>query len=83
MKLIAVLSNEFTTTLDWLLYTYLKNVPRDSYFTINMSRKRITTKNNTYIIVNNRQQLLGLELNDYIKAPDYESLEDTAKIRIR
>jgi hypothetical protein len=82
MNTIAVLSSNYISTLEWLLNVYLKNIPKTD-LSINQSRGTITTKNNRYIIVSTNEQIYGLEINDIIKAPNYSSLEDVAKSRIR
>jgi len=82
MSRIAVLSSYYVATMFWLLDEHLKDVPRHE-ITLHQSRKQIHTRNNTYIVVSNREQIYGYEFNDFIVAPDYVDLKDVLRSRIK
>ena len=75
--MIAVLSSNFHTTSEWIIRT--KSLGRfdkaNGIFTGNDGTE--------YIIVSNREQIYGWEFTGYEKSPDYETLEDLVKTRIR
>jgi len=76
-KPIAVLSSNFSETLQWMKKEFkIKRI-------LMVSKIVITEDDKEYIIVSKTEQVRGWELAGYIIAPDYESLEQEVKSRIR
>jgi len=72
---IAVLSSNLTQSIEWLR----------SRYEINYISKRWCKdiNGNEYFIVSKREHIMAFEFSDYIKAPDFKTLEDLVKTRIR
>lgn len=81
-KPIAILSCNLERTIEWAVNTLGVN-------RIDMSARRLVKANAhgdhliTYIIIQNTEEALSWEFKEYIRAPDYFTLEDTVKERIR
>jgi len=76
-KPIAVLSSNLTQSLEWLRSRY-------EIETIDILNRWCRAKNGTeYYIVSNYNHMIGFEFSGYIKAPDFETLEDLVKTRIK
>jgi len=75
-KRIAILSNHYSATVTWIKHFFEieKFDIRNNHFT--------TKDGNTYYIISYKEQALGMDFDSYIKAPDYESLEDVVRQRI-
>lgn len=74
---IAVLSCNFHETLNWLMTTNDKSQ-------VKLSRSLvISEKGDEYFIISTIEQAHEMEFNKYIKAPDYYTLEDVVKTRVR
>lgn len=79
LKPIAVVADNISTALDWLRKQYGDEIRK-----VNMQNRRIDLYNGmTYVIVINKEQARGFEFSSMVVAPDYESLIDTVKRRIR
>ncbi len=78
---VAVLSCRFHDTLYWLVYVHIgKRYVKE----INEQCRRVEdTSEDLYYIVSRDEHALGMEFDRYLIAPDYHSLEDTVKSRIR
>lgn len=75
--LIAILSSNFHSTLEWARNELKVN-------TVNISRRFLKDdKENEYYIINNPEQAYGFKFDKYIKAPDFETLEDIVRSRIK
>lgn len=76
-KPIAILSSNPNKTLEWAK-EHLK------IGTINFSNRWLKDKQGQeYYIVSIPDEVYGFEFGGYIKAPDFETLEDIIKTRIR
>lgn len=74
---IAILSSNFATTKDWIEKEYqVKQWMLASGIAILVNDQRIK-------VINNIQDCFANEFKSYRKAPDYDSLEDYLKTRIR
>lgn len=74
---IAILSSNIDRTVEWLKKEY-------DIKTINLMERRITLINDqVLIIVTNSTMLLGYEFAGYRRAPDFETLEDLVKLRVK
>jgi hypothetical protein len=81
-ELIAVICCDGMRAWRWLLeeYSSINLGVKES----NRQARTITFNNgNTYILIDNISQAHGYEFVDYIKSPDFYSLEDVVKSRIR
>lgn len=74
--MIAILSSDIIKTLKWIQQEY-------KVYKITRARFIETIDGNQYVIIQNKEQVLGLILEDIIKAPDYVSLEDECLLRVR
>ena len=77
MKQVAVLSSNLEASLVWL-----KDQFKCKRF-LATSRIFISEDDTRYFIVSISEHIKGMEFDNYIKAPDYYSLEDDLKSRIR
>lgn len=75
--MIAVLSSNFITTSEWLN----KNKGPGIFFKTSGIFK--TNTGIEYLIIMDSQGLYGWHFDSYVKSPDYETLEDLVKTRIR
>lgn len=81
-KPIAILSCNLERTIEWAVNTLGVN-------RIDMSARRLVKANEhgdhlaTYIIIQSNEEALSWEFRKYLMAPDYFTLEDTVKERIR
>ena len=73
---VAVLSSRYQNTVKWLALKY-RIVKLEKH-------SRVLTDENgiEYHIVQEKRHANGIEFHSYIKAPDYESLEDVVISRI-
>lgn len=77
MKPIAVLSSNLEQTSNWIRET-------QQIVTINKMQRSFTNKQGTiFIVIMNMNQVEGWEFSVYLIAPDYYSLLDIVKERIR
>jgi hypothetical protein len=76
-NLIAVLSSNFNQSIVWLREQY--NIVEVN----KMNRKARDINGNIYIIVDIPMMAYGYEFSSYLKAPDFFTLEDVVKSRIR
>lgn len=74
--MIAILSDNIVKTLEWAKTTYKINKVLRGRFLISYDRDE-------YVIIQNKEQALGLMLDEIIKAPDYVSLEEYCAARVR
>lgn len=80
LKPIAVVADNINIALEWLR----QKIGSDNIHKVNMINRRIDTKDGlTYIIVVNKEQARGFEFSSMMIAPDFESLIDVVKRRIR
>lgn len=78
MKPIVILSSNFHQTLQWALSRY------EGITAANISQRWLKDKNGQeYYIIDRPEQIYGFEISGYVKAPDFQSLEDIVKLRIR
>lgn len=74
---IAILSSNYNKTIDWINKEY-------DVKEINVTERRITLVNgDILVIISHMAMLLGYEFDSYRKAPDFETLENLVKLRIR
>jgi len=74
--MIAVLSSNFESTLEWMRREY-------KITTINISKRNfIDAKGTNYRIINEPEHAYGLHFTSMIKAPDFETLVDIVNRRI-
>jgi hypothetical protein len=79
MKRIAVLSSNFAATLMWMERFSSLNIKE-----INIGNRTAKDhEGNVYLVVTEPEQVRGYLFTDYIKAPDYFTLEDVVKSQIR
>lgn len=77
MKPIAILSSNFNETIQWIK----RNFEIES---LNISTREFTTKTGSrYIIIMKEEQVRGIHFADYIKSPDYYTLEDIVKAQVK
>lgn len=82
MKPIAILSSNLERTIEWAVNILEVN-------RVDVSNRRLVKADKdgvhlqTYIVIQDHEQALVWEFTDYVKAPDYFTLEDTVKTRIR
>lgn len=80
IKPIAILSSNLELTIQWAVNEL--NVTK-----INLVNRRLTGRNSTgiveYVMIFEHEQCLSWEFSDVIKAPDYYTLEDAVRQRIR
>lgn len=78
---IAVLSCNYNDTWNWLIQTH---IGRDKVKQANQRTASIIDINdNEYYIITDASQARGMEFQSYIKSPNFYTLEDTIKERIR
>lgn len=77
-KPIAILSSDRNATMIWLKTTF-DAMPMDSA----NSRMWMDKKGQQYWIVEDAMHTKGVEFSEYFKAPNYISLEDIVKTRVR
>lgn len=70
---VAVLSSNFQATSNWLRKRYKITASNDNC---------LHGEDKTYCIVSQKEQVLGMLFDDYLVAPDHETLEDIVKTRI-
>jgi hypothetical protein len=76
-KPVAVVSSNYYETLNWIRNNW-DVVAEDQI------NNRIRLKDGrTLVIINNREGALGWEFSDYLIAPNYSTLVDVVKSRIR
>jgi hypothetical protein len=74
---IAVLHCNLDNTISWLKQNY-----EISSVSINRNMA-VGTDGTLYVLVSNKDQILGWEFNSIIKAPSFYTLEDLARTRLR
>lgn len=77
MKPVAVLSSNLETTIEWLKGFGECEVKLAERKVIFNKSKRV------YVIIQNIEQAYAWEFSTYICAPDYFTLEDVVKTRIK
>lgn len=75
---IAVLSSNYISTCRWLR-SMLDHRPG---LIRKLSEGTFQLGEDIYCVVRSEEQLRGLQIDMYIKAPDYHTLEDVAKERM-
>lgn len=75
-KPIAILSCNWERTVEWA-------VNELGVTNINVNNRAMKNKNQRFIVIDEKEQCLSWEFSGYLKAPDYETLEDIVKTRIR
>lgn len=77
MKPIAVVSDNWAGTIEWLKKTR-------KIVLMNVAQKILhDDADNTYVIINRKDEALGCEFSEVIVDPHYESLEKFCRIRIK
>lgn len=72
----AILSSDIIKTIEWFKSNY-------KVYKITRARYIETWDKEQYVIIQNKEQVLGLIIDKVIKAPDYMSLEDECLLRVR
>lgn len=72
----AILSSDIIKTIEWFKSTH-------NIYKITRARFIETIDRQEFVIIQNKEQVLGLIIDKVIKAPDYVSLEDECLMRVR
>lgn len=78
---VAVLSCNKSGTIDWLT-RLLRDPNNPNKPNVVMSQGIVLMGGDKYFVITEETQIRGLEIDAYMKSPNYWTLEDTVKSRI-
>lgn len=79
MKCVAVICSNYSDAVNWLRNELeIQNIP-----IISFSNRILNTTDTKYIFCYENKHLTGLELDGYLISPDFSTLVDVAKTRLK
>jgi len=76
MKPIAVITNNIAGTMEYMKKNY-------DIVAVDMARKTLLTKEITYVLISSVEEALAWEFSGYIVAPNFITLIDVVRLRVR